>query len=190
MSTYIANSTLTSTTYSPSGGSLGMNGNLAITGNLKINAQPAFNASGTGGWTYRSSFGSAGWLELGSPMGWTISQQAAGSYGFNTSTGRYTAPVAGKYYFYGSMYYHNDDNSTSNYIHFLLGVNGSPSWNVGGTPYNIYGHGEKANHSDGISVSGIINLGVGDYVSLRPYWSGSSGRIYAYYTLFCGYLIM
>ena len=190
MSTYIASSTLTSTTYTPSGGSLGVSGNLAVTGNVKINTQPAFNASGTTGWLYSNSFGSPGWLEIGSAMAWTVTQQGAGSYGFSTSTGRYTAPVAGKYYFYASTYYRNDANSTANYIHYLFGVNGNQSWNVGGTPYNIYSHGEAQYYSDGISVSAIINLGVGDYVSIRPYWAGTQGRMYSDYSLFCGYLIM
>lgn len=190
MPTYIGSSTLTSTTYTASGGSLSLSGDLSITGNLKIDAQPAFNASGNVGWTYNSTFGGAGWNEWNSGISWTNNQQGAGSYGFSNSTGRYTAPIAGKYYFYASSYYHNDSNSTSNYIHFLFGLNGSPSWNVGSTPYNIYAHGEVANHADGISVSAVMNLNVGDYVSIRPYWSGSSGRIYGYYTLFCGYLIM
>lgn len=190
MSTYIGSSTLTSTTYAPSGNSLSVGGNFALTGNLKINAQPAFNARGTGGWIYTPSFGSSGWVEIGSPMGWVATQQAAGSYGFSTSTGRYTAPVTGKYFFYASTYYNNETNSTANYIHYLFGVNGSPSWNVGNTPYNIYGHGEKAQYSDGISVSAVISLSQGDYVSIRPYWAGTSGRMYGNYTLFCGYLIM
>lgn len=190
MSTYIGNSTLTTTTFTPTGNSLGLSGNLAITGNVKISTQPAFNAAGSGAWIYNSSFGGAGWVEIGSAMGWSVTQQGAGSYGFNTSTGRYTAPVAGKYYFYASTYYRNDSNSTANYIHYLLSANGNQSWNVGNTPYNIYGHGEVAYYSDGISVSGIINLSVGDYVSIRPYWSGSGGRMYGEYSLFCGYLIM
>ena len=190
MPTYLSSSTLTSTTFTSSTNSLALSGNVAITGDVKINAQPAFNATGAGGWTYSTSFGSAGWIELGSTMGWSVTQQGAGSYGFSTSTGRYTAPVTGKYYFYGSVYYNDSSNSTANYIHFLFGVNGSPSWNVGGTPYNIYGHGEAREYSDGISVSGVISLSAGDYVSLRPYWAGSGGRMYCNYSLFCGYLIM
>lgn len=190
MSTYIGNSILTPTTYTPSGGSLNLSGNLAITNNLKINSQPAFNASGTPGWIYGTSFGGPGWVEINSPMGWVVTQQGAGSYGFSTSTGRYTAPVTGKYFFYASSYYYNDTNSTANYIHFLFGVNGNQSWNVGQTPYNIYSHGEKAGYTDGISVSAVISLSAGDYVSIRPYWAGTSGRMVGSYTLFCGYLMM
>ncbi len=98
--------------------------------------------------------------------------------------------VTGKYYFHASTHYYNDSNGTANYIHWLFGVNGSPSWNVGSTPYNIYAHGEVANYADGINVSGVISLSQGDYVSIRPYWAGSGGRLYAYHTLFCAHLIM
>ena len=190
MATYIGNSTLTSSTYTASGNSLGVSGNLAITGNVSISGQPAFNARGTGGWLYNSSFSGAGWGELGSGMGWASTQQGAGSYGFNNSNGRYTAPITGKYYFHASTHYYNDSNGTANYIHWLFGVNGSPSWNVGSTPYNIYAHGEVANYADGINVSGVISLSQGDYVSIRPYWAGSGGRLYGYHTLFCAHLIM
>jgi hypothetical protein len=173
---------------------------LALTGNLvqpspsaystTIGVQPAFNANGSGAWIYPSSFGGGGaWRELGSPVGWGVTQQGAGSYGFSTSTGRYTAPVAGKYYFHSSAYYNIDSNSTSGYIHYQLAVNGNVTWNNSRTPYNIYGHGELAQHSDGINVSAIMSLGVGDYVSIIPYWGGTIGRIYGSYTLFCGYLI-
>lgn len=189
MSIYIGDSTLTSTTYAATGGSLGISGNLTIDSNLKISGQPAFNASGTAGWLYSPSFSGPGWCEIGSAMGWTSSQQGAGSYGFSNSTGRYTAPIAGRYFFHASTYYLNDSNSTANYIHYLFGVNGGPSWNVGQTPYNIYSHGEVAGYSDGIVVSAVISLGVGDYVSIRPYWAGTSGRMYGGYSLFCGHLI-
>lgn len=190
MSTYIGNSTLTSSTYTATGNSLAVSGNVEVSGNVSISGQPAFNARGTGGWLYNSSFSGAGWGEIGNALGWVVNQQGAGSYGFSTSTGRYTAPITGKYYFHASTHYYNDNNSTSNYIHWLFGVNGSPSWNVGSTPYNIYAHGELAYYPDGINVSAIISLSQGDYVSIRPYWSGSSGKLYGYYTLFCGHLIM
>jgi len=178
----------------------GASGALALTGNLvqpspsaystTIGVQPAFNANGSGAWLYAASFGGGGaWRELGSPIGWGVTQQGAGSYGFSTSTGRYTAPVAGKYYFHSSTYYLIDSNSTSGYIHYQLAINGNVTWNNSRTPYNIYGHGELANYSDGINVSAIMSLGVGDYVSIIPYWASSIGRLYGSYTLFCGYLI-
>ncbi len=43
---------------------------------------------------------------------------------------------------------------------------------------------------DGINMSAILNLGVGDYASIIPYWaSGGSGRLYSDHSLFCGYLL-
>lgn len=185
-----------STTYNASS----ISGAVSLTGNLylpssyatSIGSQPAFYAGGRTGWLYSSSFGGNNqWGELGNAMAWSVTQQGAGSYGFSTSTGRYTAPVAGNYYFYAQSYYLNDSNSTANYLHFQIARNGNVSWNVGGrTPYNIYGHGEKANYSDGINMSAILNLGVGDYASVIPYWaSGGSGRLYSDHTLFCGYLL-
>jgi hypothetical protein len=176
----------------------GASGLLTLTGNLvqptsagtystSITSQPAFNANGSGSWLYASSFGGPNaFRELGSAMGWGVTQQGSG---FSTSTGRYTASVAGNYYFHSSTYYAIDSNSSSGYIHYQLAKNGNVSWNNGRTPYTIYGHGEIATYADGINVSAIINLNVGDYVSVIPYWGGSIGRLFGGYTLFCGYLI-
>jgi len=189
MSVYIG-----ATTYDASS----VTGGVSLTGNLyvdtvaaayktTIGSQPAFYAGGRTGWLYPGSFPGG---ELGSAMSWQVTQQGQGSYGFNTSTGRYTAPIAGNYYIYAQSYYLNDSSSTANYIHFLLAKNNNVSWNVGGrTPYNIYSHGEKAGYSDGINVSAIFNLSVGDYVSIKPPWAGSGGRLYADHSLFCGYLL-
>jgi hypothetical protein len=193
MPIYLGGATYSNNTISGASGALALTGNLVQPSpsaySTTIGVQPAFNANGSGAWIYGSSFGGTGCRELGSPVGWGVSQQGAGSYGFSTSTGRYTAPVAGKYYFHSSTYYLIDSNSTSGYIHYQLAINGNVSWNNGQTPYNIYGHGELANYSDGINVSAIMNLGVGDYASVIPCWGGTIGRLYGSYTLFCGYLI-
>ena len=58
-----------------------------------------------------------------------------------------------------------------------------------GTTFKEYIREELANYSDGINVSAIMSLGVGDYASVIPYWGGTIGRLYGSYTLFCGYLI-
>ena len=108
-----------------------------------------------------------------------------GSY-YNNTNGRFTAPVAGNYYFFASAYYHNDTNAISGYIHWLFAKNGVSSWNEGYTPYNIYGHGTIANHTDGINVHAIMFLNVGDYCSILPYWGGTVGRFYSDYHLFTG----
>jgi hypothetical protein len=192
MPIYLGGTTYEANQITGAGGQLAISNNLFLPSTYKttIGVQPAFHANGSGAWLYPASFGGGGaWRELGSPMGWGVTQQGAGSYGFSTSTGRYTAPVAGNYYFHTSTYYNIDSNSTSGYIHYQLARNGNVTWNNGRTPYNIYGHGELANHSDGINMSAIFNLGVGDYASIIPYWGGNIGRLYGSYTLFCGYLI-
>ena len=194
MPIYLGGATYSNNTIAGASGALALTGNLAQPSpsaySTAIGVQPAFNANGSGAWIYPSSFGGGNaWRELGSPIGWGVTQQGAGSYGFSTSTGRYTAPVAGKYYFHSSTYYNIDSNSTSGYIHYQLAINGNVTWNNSRTPYNIYGHGELANHSDGINVSAIMSLGVGDYASVIPYWGGTIGKLYGSYTLFCGYLI-
>jgi hypothetical protein len=191
MPIYLGGTTYEANQITGAGGQLTISNNLYLPSNYKttIGVQPAFHASGSGAWLYASSFGGTGWREIGSQIGWSVTQQGAGSYGFSTSTGRFTAPVAGNYYFHSSTYYNIDSNSTSGYIHYQLARNGNVTWNNGRTPYNIYGHGELAQHSDGINMSAILNLGVGDYCSIIPYWGGTIGRLYGSYTLFCGYLI-
>ena len=195
MPIYLGGATYSNNTISGASGALTLTGNLVHpTANgswaTSIGAQPAFNASGSGAFIYPSSFGGGNaWRELGSPMGWTVTQQGAGSYGFSTSTGRYTAPVTGNYYFHSSTYYRIDSNSITGYIHYQLAKNGNVTWNNSRTPYNIYGHGELASFSDGINVSAIMTLNVGDYVSVIPYFGGNIGNFYGSYTLFCGYLI-
>ena len=188
----IAGTTLESVTFTPTSGTLAISGNLNVDTNLKAAAQPAFNARGAAGsWMYASNFGGAGaFREVGSAMSWTNTQQGAGSYGFSNSTGRYTAPVTGFYFFYASAYYYNDTNATSNYIHFTFSRNGSVTWHNGVTPYNIYSYGAIANHVDGITANCMMYLNAGDYCSVYPYWGGGgSGRFYSDYFLFCGALI-
>lgn len=188
----VGGTTYESTTFTPTGGVLNVSGNLTIGTDLKASGQPWFNARGAASaWRYASDFGGVNdWREMGSTMSWTNNQQGAGSYGFSNSTGRYTAPVAGYYLFYTSDYYHNDSNSTSNYIHYNFSRNGSSSWNASQSSHTIYGHGTVANHVDGVVNSCIMYLNVGDYCSNLIYWgSGGSGRLYTDYHLFCGVLI-
>jgi hypothetical protein len=167
--------------------SVQLNGNLSVGTYMRSSGQPSFFATGTGAsWLYSSNFGGTGYRELGSAMGWAVSQTGAGSYGFNTSTGRFTAPVTGHYYFYAQAYYYNDNNSNSGYIHWQFGRNGVESWNEGRTPLNIYSHGTIANHTDGIHVHAMMFLNVGDYCSIRPFWGGTVGRFYTDYFLFTG----
>jgi hypothetical protein len=188
MAIYVGDTTYTESTINQNSSSfdtsISLFGNLSVGTNLRASGQPSFYASGTvGSWLYASNFGGTGWREIGSQIGYTSTQVGTG---FSNSTGRFTAPLAGHYYFYAQAYYYNDNNSTSGYIHFGLGKNGTDAWNEGYTPLNIYGHGSVANHVDGIHTHGIVYLNVGDYVSVRPFWGGNVGRFYSDYFLFTG----
>lgn len=147
---------------------------------------PAFTASGQGGWLYGGQIGNG--AEWGSIFSWNSIQQGAGSYGFNNSQGRFYAPVTGRYYFYASTYFYNDNNSYS-YIHFMFGKNGSISFNNGRSPYSIFGHGNNNNHADGVVHSTNVDLVQGQYMTIQTPWNVGTTRAYASHTLYCGALI-
>jgi hypothetical protein len=154
------------------------------------NRTPAFTAIGTvGAWRYRDNFGQGANPEINSVVGWTWTQQGAGSFGMN-SNGRYFAPVTGRYYFYFSTYAYNDNNATSSYMHLHFTKNSGYGWNNGRQPHNIYMHATPINHEDGIVVSCNMQLNQGEYCVVRPYWNtGNASRIFASYTMFAGALI-
>lgn len=154
--------------------------------------QPAFYASGNGGWYYHNSFPSTSspggqWRELINGWQWQIANQQGGS-NFSTN-GRFTAPVAGYYYFYAQTYQYNDSNSTNGYTHWNIGRNSSIyTGNTGRAPHTIYGHGVPSHYVPGIMVSTTFYMNASDYASVCPYMAPVA-RIHGDHSLFCGYLI-
>lgn len=154
--------------------------------------QPAFYASGNGGWYYHNSFPSTAspggqWRELINGWTWQIANQQGGSNFANN--GRFTAPVAGYYYFYAQSYQYNDSNSSNGYTHWNIGRNSSIyTGNTGRAPHTIYGHGVPSHHVPGIMVSTTFYMNAGDYASVCPYMAPVA-RIHGDHSLFCGYLI-
>jgi len=107
---------------------------------------------------------------------------------YNTSTYKFTAPVAGVYYFYGQVYYNNGAGQYR--IHFR-------KENVGGGALNLNTSSHKAPSSDSQNSMSIIeSLDAGDTVRL---FSDQNHSIQCYYnindatygahTYFMGYLI-
>lgn len=92
--------------------------------------------------------------------------------GYNTSTCRFTAPVAGRYLFCCTARY--DSTPAGSYNRLLFTINGS------GLSF-IYGHTISGNnHStdyESMTLSSILNLAVGDFVDVRGGRNGGGGAL-------------
>ena len=107
---------------------------------------------------------------------------------YNTSTYKFTAPVAGVYYFFAQIYYNNGNGN------YRVGFRKTPS---GGSAFmlNTAGHSMVGNDNQQ-STSLIESLAVGDTVEL---YSDQNASVQCYYnindttygahTYFMGYLI-
>lgn len=147
--------------------------------------RPAFHGAGTGGWYYWNSFGGSGWREIN--INWQITQQGGNNCSNN---GRFTAPVAGYYWFYLQSYYYNDTNGTPGYTHWNIGRNGSPSTSVSSRhPHSMFSHGQPNNHTPGIMTASQFFMNAGDYSSPQPYGPNGPGRFHGDHSLWCGFLI-
>lgn len=107
---------------------------------------------------------------------------------YNTSTTRFTAPIAGPYMFMWTTYLYTDS-----YVHPIFAINGSATpygtgTGYGGTQYRIRGHGMVANYQQDAQIEEVINLAAGDYVEAWWYNSGTCYH-YPYYSLFAGVFV-
>lgn len=148
----------------------------------------AWNAVPVGGWTYANSFGGYSWREIGGGFGGWDVQQRGGS-NFNTSNGRFTAPVSGFYHLTWQGYHYNDDNNTPNYQHMSFSRNGSVGDWSGRAPHGMWMHGTSNNHAHGVSQQLDLYLNSGEYSACFVYWAGGPSRIHGTHSHFSGYLI-
>ncbi len=207
---YVGGTSLSSSTITPSGGGFTLSSSeISSTGYVRKGLTKVFSANGStggaysNGWQYPNNSGWAGagtWQVLtGARIGWVIDNSQRGS-DFSTSSGRFTASVAGWYTFHMSLYILNDLSSPYNtgtgYVHPQFAKNGNVSWNNGRTPYQIYAHGaaggnsgSSSGYADGVTNSAVMQLSAGDYVEIYLYIHSNDTRIYAPYSSFWGALI-
>lgn len=167
--------------------STGNNNSLIVdsSGRGREPSRPAFHAAGTGGWYYWNSFGGGGWREIN--INWQVTQQGGNNCSNN---GRFTAPVAGYYWFYLQSYYYNDTNGTPGYTHWNIGRNGTQATGVNGrSPHTIFAYGLPNNHAPGIMTACQFFMNGGDFSSPQPYGPNGPGRMHGDHSLWCGFLI-
>ena len=157
---------------------------------------PSFTACCTyDGWRYGGQLGGvSGWRDAGN---WginnyfSVSQRAAGSYGFQTGTCRYFAQVSGYYMFGMNMYAGNDSSDSRGYFHNNFLKNGGTSYNGGGRHgHSIFGHDCHNFYVEGVTTENVIYCDQGQYVTPGPHWGGGGQqRIYMGHFQFYGHLL-
>jgi len=156
-------------------------------GGTTNNLQPGFFARGnTSQWlqgaasswnTIVSGIGHAN----GSTIGVNLTEGASGHLNgydpggdFNTSNGRFTAPIAGRYLCHGSVYCAKVSNNVNDYMHFLVYVNGQQINQM----YTMGGHKQGYPHDFSLNLSTVLNLDTSDYVEWKIYTTSTDMRIY------------
>jgi hypothetical protein len=158
-------------------------------GEVQMGNRPSFCVAGTTGWYYANTFGGGEQEIQGNVWGWAFGYETGGS-NFNTTYGRFTAPVSGYYHFDTMWYLLNDANTAPHYVHLFFRKNNSRGWTPGGrSPYTINMHSTSSSYDDGASYAAIMQLNAGDYCSLAVVWHGYSSRMHSAHQFFNGYLI-
>lgn len=147
---------------------------------LNISNLPAFHARGTGSWL------APGNATLTMITSHTNSHNDGGHY--NTSNGRFTAPIAGKYFFGIEIYHRNDsgyDDDTNHQYCFI--------WKNGSVVHSgnniIMGYQNNGDADASFSYSTVVKMNAGDYVEVRNSDASGSGSYYMPACEFYGHMI-
>ena len=147
-------------------------------GEVTMPYQPAFTVNGSGTWVAMTS-GTDNQVAA-----WGGVTQRGGA-NFVSSTGRFTAPVAGWYMFTFNSYTRVTNPSTASYIYIRIYKNGATYGSTGNiTHYENAGDGDT-----GKSHSSLIQMAVGDYVQAGFSVSGTGCAYHHGSQNFSGYLV-
>lgn len=150
-------------------------------GRVTMPNQPAFSVRGSGSWVDVAN-GSEVTIVM------ALVDVNIGSH-YSTSTYKFTAPIAGVYWFSANVYLRNNGGSSSDsgtYGYSRMKKNGST---ISGLEA-IHGYQNNGDADQTASISGLVQLAVNDYVTLNM--SSSGGGTSSYHgssTSFHGYLI-
>jgi hypothetical protein len=133
--------------------------------------QPSFWASGTA---------VGGYNNYTTEMVFTNAQHNTGSH-YSTSTGRFTAPVAGAYLFTGTVY-----GTKGGSMRWTIKKN-QVQYGAGGAANDCVPHGYN-NDDVSTTCTVVLNLAANDYVSMMPR-SGHTINMYGGHSWFSGVLV-
>ena len=111
---------------------------------------------------------------------------------YSTTTGKFTAPVAGLYFFNVMFYAEalsetHDDNQ---WFSMELKKNGSTTWGSGGEYFTLAGKGNRGDKAQTLHITAIEPLAVNDEVTLSCFnYFTTRWKWHGRYSTFKGYLI-
>lgn len=148
-------------------------------GTVQNNNQVSFAC---GGATQAFITPGAGWLTMILP---TIQTNIGGGLNAN---GRFTAPVAGTYYFMAGGYC-RFTASIAEYMHPIFLVNGAgTTYHGAGNNYRIRHYGLSIGRDEDTQINEIYQLAANDYVEFCCYFTAGASW-YPYYNTFAGCLL-
>lgn len=145
--------------------------------------QPMFRA-GQSGTAAGVAYGTSTWA----PIVLNATNVNVGSC-YNTSNGRFTAPVAGMYLFSATGYHVGA--AAGHAIHGMFWVNGDSNLRrpTAGSCHRLHCHGAAAGHSGDTETTEMIALLAGDYVQFYNASNAVDNTFYPQYSHFEGYLL-